>query len=66
VTQGCEIRRPPEGAPCQNGVEFIIHWHDGDRCRACRDCALYIRQLAEEEHKTMLKFERLPQAPASR
>lgn len=56
----CRVIRPPSTDACGEPAVYTIHWHDDDKTPACLPCAVYMKQVAESEHKMQLKVEKIP------
>jgi len=61
----CRATVPPSGEVCGASAEYTIEWNPlrpeekPEKTTVCLECARRLKQLAEEEHKTKLKIERI-------
>lgn len=58
----CQVIRPPSKDACGKSTKQIVEWSDGSTSPACRDCALYLGQIAQS-HGTILHVVTLKESP---
>lgn len=55
----CQVLQRPTGDACPRPATFRVVWKDGDVSKACEECVLALRQLAQD-HKTPAAFRAEP------